>query len=343
MMDLDRLRYRADRYFEWLETSEIYVPPALANYSPIPALGEEFVAYAAVPTKLFNKKEFDEIERVIGSDASEPQERDYARYLYRVLSARFTNLLNEALQNKLNLVSIGGNCVPRLLFSKWGLRKTRPLGARSLPFDLVWCEPEGVMDVIASNFSGMVDRSYLASATKKDVRDNWKWFVHDAPVAVNNHFSVCFNHEAGPSWLDDSYAKLVERYQIRIGRFAEILENGMPTVALMNHQRSFSSTSYEKLIGGAKALARAAKGGIHVVCVITSGGQNEYTQERTIDIDSNLRVTIAFNPQPPDPYLFYMPSSYASAAGLAWETGFLRILDPVINRESGESISSGIN
>ncbi|MCJ2093205.1 papain-like cysteine peptidase [Methylobacterium sp. J-072] len=343
MMNLENLHNLAANYFKWLDNAEIYVPPELAEYFPNPSLNEEFVAYAAVPTKLFSKREFLEIKRIIGSDVSSAQEGDYAQYLYRVLSARFKNLLNIRLQNGLNLVSIGGNCVPRLLFSKWGLRKTRPLGARSLPFDLVWCEPDGIADIITSEFSVMIDPIYLSTATKKDVRESWKWFVGDVPVVVNNSFSVCYNHEAGSSWIDNRYSRLIDRYRTRIDRFRKIIENGMPTVALMNHQRSFSEKSYDKLIGCAKALARSSKGEMHVVCVVTAGYPNKYTCSRTVDVDERLRLTIAFNPQPPDPYLFYMPSSYGSAAGLAWEAEFLRILEPVINREIGVSISSGIS
>ena len=343
MMDLSRLRYLAGRYFDHLENAKIYVPPELAGYNPQAAFTEEFVAYASVPSKLFGKTEFFEIVRLIESAATNLQDQNYAYYIYRVLSARFANLLNNKLQNKINIVSIRGNCLPRLLFSKWGIRKTRPLGAKSLPFDLVWCEPQGVAEILASDFVGMVDPAFLSSATNADVRTDWKWFVGNVPVAVNDKFSICYNHEAGESWLDNGYSNLIDRYKNRIRRFREITESQLPTVALMNYQRPFSKLEYDQLQKGIEKLSQTSKGDIHVACVVSAGERNHYNREQTIDINHKLRLTISYNLQPPDPYLFYMPSSYASAAGLAWETEFLRILALVIEKEAGSVISTGLN
>ena len=341
IVPIDKLRVHADKYFEWLSDKEVFTPPELEDYFPVPAFTEEFIAHVAVPIKLFYSDEFQAIEQLLRLETADQQQLDFSTYLTNVLAARFQNLTNRGLQENVNIVSIGGNCVPRLILSKWGLRTTRSLGARSLPFDLVWVEPKGVCEILTTHFSDMVARDLLSITTNAEVRQDWKWFVGTEPTAVNNLRQVCFNHEPGKFWLEDNYFELIRRYDLRISRFKSILSNGKPTIALLNYHQPFSKGSLGDLINAARGLSELTMSPLYLICVVTAGPSNDVADIESLHVNRKCRLTVRYNRQPSDSYIFYSPLHYATADGLAWEQSFIHVVAKILKYDLGISVSAG--
>ena len=317
-----------ERYSAMYGNSPLNIPREYVGYKPIPAFNAEFTAHACVPHKPLEADEVAAIDTLMETTPASEEENNYRRYIHRVVTARFDNLTNPALQS-INFVSVGSDCLPRTLFSKYGLRPTRALGEKTLPLDLVSAGTEGTLRILREDFKGYRDPAQLQIAEGFDAPINWS-------------YPICFNHETGTSWRENGYAKLTERYETREKRFRATLANGNLTFIVLNWQRTkYTKSGHEELLEVASLLAERTAGRMRMLCCISTPSDEQWHQPFSERVAKNATVTRVYNPKPNEDYEFYKPELYASPRGVQYENGFIHSLQVLVDIESGAKLSIG--
>lgn len=314
-------------YKTWVNTN--YLPdPALEDaYRQSPGLDRHFAAYVSLHPRPLEQNEIEGANALMSNFVSDRLDLQYRDYIHRVLTAQFDNLPNEKLQT-INLISVGSDCMPRTLFTKWGLRRSRKFGERTLPFDLAYAGSLGTLRLLIDDFRGMLDPEKLTIA-------DWV----DAPINVD--YPIIFNHESGPLWRANGHEKLIERYIIRIQRFRSILSNGKTTIVVMNFVDPFSARAQDDLILAIKSLDMRTKGRIRFICVITGISAPEWQEKYEENITNKAILTRVYNEKPRLQYEFYQPECYTSLEGVKYERGFLEAIRSVVDIETRIKISLG--
>ncbi len=111
--------------------------------------------------------------------------------------------------------SLGEQCLPRALTSRWGFKATKAMGELSVPFDLAVHRTESVVRLLESDFAGYLD-GLEYNETSKRVR--------------NVNTGVMFNHERGEEFGADDCQLIRDIYARRIQNFRTIIDQPMPMV-----------------------------------------------------------------------------------------------------------------
>lgn len=266
-------------------------------------------------------------QKLMDREVETEQENNYRNYLHRVLTARFDNVPNEDL-HKVNVISIGADCLPRTLFAKWGIRRSRSLGEKTLPFDLAYSLPIGVLHLLNQGLDKLTDPRLIQIASGTD-------------YALNTSFGICFNHEVGEEWRANNFEKLRLRYNQRIEQFEALLGNGLPTIIVMNYTQAFDGIAQEQLVTAASSLAKMAAGNVHLLCVLSEREQSDWQEPHFERIADGVSLTRIYNRTPSKNYQFYDADLYTSPQGLAFELGFLEPIRDIIAAETGVQVSLG--
>lgn len=314
-------------YEKWVTENYITDPDLENAYRQVPGFESNFAGYVSIHARPLERFEINDVDILMSRPVADVLELQYRDYIHRVLTAQFSNIPNERLQ-EINLVSLGSDCLPRTLFTKWGLRRSRKFGERTLPFDLVSVGSRGTLRIIADDFRAMLDTSALTIAEG-----------FDAPF--NSELHLCFNHEVGPFWREDNHRRLVERYQKRIDRFRSTLRNGKPTIAVLNYGSTFDSAAQDALITAVETLSAKTAGRLRFLCVITAPSASEWRRTYAERVTSTATLTRVYNERPVEMYQFYRPDLYTSPDGVRYERGFLEAIRDVIEIESGIRVSLG--
>lgn len=104
-----------------------------------------------------------------------------------------------------NFISLGSQCQPRTLLTKFGLKKSKSDGELSCPFDLSISPHNTVAKTINSNF------------------DDFFYGLHDLPDgSIKNQLGQIFNHEKESVFKEKNYYAFIERYKKRINNFNQL-------------------------------------------------------------------------------------------------------------------------
>lgn len=197
-----------------------------------------------------------------------------------------------------NVISIGANCLPKVVLTRWGLMRSREAGGLTFPLDLCLTSDDGALRTVISDFANLYDPRHLSVEAGTD------WIRNDVIDAV-------FNHEPGPEWRAHGYARLRARYAQRAARFRKVLANGKQSVFVYCSHTNFTDTTRELLIEVTERLGAKSRAGVSVLAIVT--GKTE------TDLSSQGRMRIMNHPLPEPSYIFHQPESYLSAAGVEFE------------------------
>lgn len=140
----------------------------------------------------------------------------------RVVHARRENITRFS---HINFVSLGFDCLPRTLLTRWGLKRSAKLGEISMPFDLAFHSAEGVAAIIEGDFDFYFNGPLVYDAKQK--------------FAVYPPFGVELNHDVGDEFYADGWAGLHARYQARAANFRAMLASEQPAMFVHHtHDRS---------------------------------------------------------------------------------------------------------
>ena len=125
--------------------------------------------------------------------------------------------LNEIKDIQYNIVSLGHNCLPRTILTRWGIKPSKEKGENSMPFDLATYETFEITKQIKENF--------------KNIFENLEYKKHDYQSGKNNYWTkkpdlIEFIHEKNLNEKDKQ--KLIEIYTNRIINFRKCVEDDTP-------------------------------------------------------------------------------------------------------------------
>ena len=317
-------------YNAWLASQTIDMSDVTHDYRIPPSCTMDFVSYAALPFRVFDDAEIQAIWQFLADGPRSDAERAVHRYVSHVVTARFTNLSNRKLQDDVEILSIGSDCLPRILFSKWGLQRTKIFGKLSYPFDLALVQPKAALRLVTDDFDGLLDPSAMS-------------MLADYEFPFNRNRGTIFNHEAGKEWVEDDFGRLIALYKRRIRDFRITLANDRRKLFLFNycdlfngdaerffnlsgmsHKQPFDVEAQDLLVSATKALSNVVPGRIGVLCVITGYAGPEAPVEQVAELAvGDALVRVIRIPRPTSTYTFYDPVDYSAESGLEFERGIV--------------------
>ncbi len=196
-----------------------------------------------------------------GPDSSGTEVQQIAAHKSEILEfarAKFDYLLDAAQRRSDNcaelgnfnykIISLGTDCLPRTVATRWGVKYPKAMGERTHPFDLSVHPYQAVCALLDTEFAGYTDPNHL------QVRSN-----STVSVIVNKKYNVYFNHEQDKSFQENDYALLIARYRKRIQDFYDdigstpplfvinLSSNLVPHGLLEVLERKFSHTPFRLL------------------------------------------------------------------------------------------------
>lgn len=119
-----------------------------------------------------------------------------------------------------DVVSLGLNCLPRVILTRWGLKKTKDEGELSLPFDLAVFETFEVAKNLTSDFEFFFENIKYIKENKIFGKKYW----------AKEPDLIKFIHEKSFGKYDKS--KLIEMYNNRIKNFRDTVQKETPILFL---------------------------------------------------------------------------------------------------------------
>lgn len=151
---------------------------------------------------------------------------------HELIDTYFERILRTANERRKNLsdpkrvrhLSLGEDCLPRTLLTRWGLKPPAKLGEKSHPFDLAIHPLETVLKLLEDDFDGYLDPKEMIFDDKLDICTIPRQGIH-------------FNHEKGREYSNNNFAKLIETYKRRIDNFRLAVRDPSPIVFVTHIRR----------------------------------------------------------------------------------------------------------
>ena len=143
---------------------------------------------------------------------------DHFSAMIELAATRRANLLAD---DGILYLSLGEDCLSRVVLAQWGLIPPAVFGTRSGPFDLAVHPPGAVAVLLEENFA-----PYFAPGQLR----------YDADIRITRHplLGIVFNHESGTDFAADDFAKLRARYRDRVDHFEQAARTA-PKTAFIIH------------------------------------------------------------------------------------------------------------
>lgn len=129
------------------------------------------------------------------------------------------------MNKKVEIVSLGVNCLPRTVLTRNGIKPKKAEGELSCPFDLVWHQLPNIIHYLKTDFNDYLDDIHFIIRKRNflDFRKKGKWHKTDGTV---------FNHDLDCQFYDKE--KLLTRIKNRIDNFHNIISSEVPILFVLN-------------------------------------------------------------------------------------------------------------
>jgi len=263
--------------------------------------GGEYVYYFSTIKIVLSGDDLRDIWAKIITASSD--EQDHGQFLRAVIDNRIRKFGNWA-----NIVSLGTDCLPRTVTTKWGLKRPRALGEQSHPFDLSITPIGAVTAILQASFSDFLD----------DLR-----YDSNLGYPVNAKYGIWFNHEVGQAWAENNFAQFRRRYANRIRNFIHALGNGAHTI-LVIHVTDFLDQTLLGLVERAFITVKALQSNpMSMVCVASAGVGL---------VDSEIEgLMICDAPKPWPTYEWSKYQHYLTPGGLEFERRIVAAIESVMS------------
>ena len=114
------------------------------------------------------------------------------------------------------IVSLGYDCFPRTLMTRWGIKKTAKMGELSMPFDLSIHPSAAVAYILENDFKPYFDGSIVFDTAK------------DFPI--HRELGIEFNHDTGKEFAKNNLQDFKTRYEKRVRNFKDMCADKNPVV-----------------------------------------------------------------------------------------------------------------
>jgi len=229
------------------------------------------------------------------------------RFLLDMLTTRLRHLRNDG---RAQVISLGEDCLPRTVATRWGLKNPRILGELTCPFDLSVHPTPAVAELIHTGFAAYTDPSDVA-------------FDDTLNHPVNRRLNVLWNHETGRTWAEDDFGRLKSTYARRIDNLLSYLKHPRP-VALLYVSKPFEDAWIDRIAAG---IAEASAG--TAILAIVNGSPVQQLPSGAFTA-GGLRVEHLHNPLPEAWYLWWFHEHFTAPWGHAWERRIVDWLEPLV-------------
>ena len=146
-------------------------------------------------------------------------------------------LTDEHQTKKYEIVSLGQNCLPRTILTRWGIKPRKAQGELSCPFDLVRHKLERIIYYLEQDFKGYFDDFFFVLRKRNflDFRGRGLWQKKDGTI---------FYHDKDCKINDKE--KIVQRVSGRIENFRKILKADTPILFVLNIMNSTQENNLEE-------------------------------------------------------------------------------------------------
>ena len=121
----------------------------------------------------------------------------------------FGRSVRESLEGHASLISLGLNCMPWTLANRWGLRDAEEFSSLFTPFAYGVHKMKSVVRALQSDFEDYVPAEKLKAVETKG--------GHLTPMRTDG--LAFWNHNLGPYWVDDGFARFREGMAVKIEGF----------------------------------------------------------------------------------------------------------------------------
>lgn len=187
-------------------------------------------------------------------------------------------------------ISLGYDCLPRTLLTKWGIMPPKKKGTLTCPFDLSVHPLSAVIRLIESNFS-----DYLSPEN---------FCLNDKGLPIHRTLQITFNHEQDPALHEDQFYGLRKIYEKRIQNFLLMANN--PNAIFVVNVRESAMANVPNLLNA------LSKFGEKPLIIITDS-------ESKLAPISNLAHIINIEHPKIQGYKWYLPEFFATAASFKSE------------------------
>lgn len=220
------------------------------------------------------------------------------------------------LKSDVKIVSIGQNCLPYSLTTRWGFNLGSGEDDTLTIFDFGGFPDATSTEFIRTKFSPIYDENEFCIETKPNGRK----------VAKLRTLPILFNHEAGNYWLDENFVKLRSRLFLQIQNLNKLLEFECKLFVFS----IVGPCDLRKIILDFQELLD--KGSSRLLILNTT--QNEYS------VPEYSNITYMHIPYPKN-YLWNVPTSYASDEGYKFESQIAQAVKKELEAFSTEIEVSG--
>lgn len=220
----------------------------------------------------------------------------------------------------LEFVSLGFDCLPRALLTRWGMKKPRKLGELTHPFDTSIHPVAATRHLIETEFA-----DYMSGLSYSQEDD----FPHREDLGIR------FNHEIGTEWQEDDFAKLKETYQRRTDNFVQTYQFEKPTVYIA-HTHEGDEETLSHVVATFQRIREHREGRpTRFVWLYTP----EFSKEWDSDVARQRPslgedIDVITEQYPFAGYIWYKPNHSFSRRGFRFEKRVIKLLQNAIKSAS---------
>lgn len=231
-------------------------------------------------------------QKINGSDPN-------INYALTTLKASQENL-NTLGKYNYKIISLGGDCLPRTILTKWGIKPSKAQGELSCPFDLSVHSYSSICQLLKTDFQDYLNLDDLQVISRPKVH-------YGIPMPKNTKYNCIFNHERGEFWVKDNFQNLINRYQQRISNFNNYI-NSNPVLFVFHDEKGIFTKDLSAILH-----QKYSEATYKLLVINTSGKQYE---EDYSDYDNLFILNLSL---PTSDYRWSLPKYYTLATGIEFE------------------------
>jgi tetratricopeptide (TPR) repeat protein len=212
------------------------------------------------------------------------------------------------------LISLGFDCLPRTVATRWGIKPSRLQGEKSCPFDLAFHSFSNICNLLKNNFQDYLDSQYLKTIPCD--------LYPEKLIVFNTKYFCRFNHEYSDNWHENNFSKFRERYQQRIDNFYNYLHSN-PILFILNLPCDRTAFIPTELIDIISQKFPDLYFKILVLNISLNNSANHLENEDTRIVSEHILL-------PSSDYHWSLPKCYTSEAGIKFEREIANLIKKTV-------------
>jgi tetratricopeptide (TPR) repeat protein len=214
--------------------------------------------------------------------------------------------LAELAEFNYKIISLGFDCLPRTIATRWGIKPSRSQGELSCPFDLAFHSYSNICNLLNNDFDDYLNPQYLDLVIDEN---------NPCETMVRNTKYFCkFVHENGTIWQENEFQRFRNRYEHRVNNFYSYLKQN-PILFILNLNINSYDVYPQEL---ADIIARKFPNLYFKILVIDTSPNGQKSGRKEKD-RADSRILSERIPLPSTNYRWSLSNHYATELGIKFE------------------------